>query len=117
MQTITTPGGERLVMMSLAEYEKLVDLADIARGNKVKADIAAGRDELVPDDVAKRLVKGASPVRVWREHRGMSVRDLASAAGLSAPYVSEIETGKKEGSISAMKKVAEALEVDLADLV
>lgn len=117
MQTITTPGGEMLVMMSLAEYEKLVDLADIARGNKVKADIAAGRDELVPDDVAKRLVKGASPVRVWREHRGMSVRDLASAAGLSAPYVSEIETGKKEGSISAMKKVAEALEVDLDDLV
>lgn len=117
MQTITTPGGEKLVMMSLAEYEKLVDLADIARGNKVRADIAAGRDELVPNDVAKRLVKGASPVRVWREHRGMSVRDLASAAGLSAPYVSEIETGKKDGSISAMKKVAEALEVDLDDLV
>ncbi len=117
MQTITTPGGEKLVMMSLAGYEKLVDLADIARGNKVRAAIAAGRDELVPDDVAKRLVKGASPVRVWREHRGMSVRGLASTAGLSAPYVSEIETGKKEGSISVMKKVAEALEVDLDDLV
>lgn len=117
MQTITTPGGETLVMLSLAEYEKLVDQADVAKANRVKADIAAGRDELVPGNVAKRIVKGEFPLRVWRDHRGMSVRDLATASGLSAPYVSEIETGKKEGSISAMKRIAEALKVDLDDLV
>jgi ribosome-binding protein aMBF1 (putative translation factor) len=86
---------------------------DIGKVNKVKADIAAGRDELVPADVANRLVKGDSPVRVWREHRSMSVRDLATAAGLSAPYISEIETGKKKGSNSTMKKIANALKVDL----
>lgn len=47
----------------------------------------------------------------------MSARDLAVAAGLSAPYISEIESGKEEGSISVMKKIAEALKVDLDDLV
>ena len=47
----------------------------------------------------------------------MSARDLAAKAEISSPYVSEIESGKKEGSLSAMKKIAEALTVNLDDLV
>jgi transcriptional regulator with XRE-family HTH domain len=47
----------------------------------------------------------------------MSARYLATATGLSAPDISEIESGKKEGSISAMKKIAQALKLDLDDLV
>ncbi|CAN5513831.1 helix-turn-helix transcriptional regulator [soil metagenome] len=117
MQTITTPNGETLVVLPLAEYEALVDQADIARADKIVTDIAEDRDELVPADVVKRILEGESKVRVWRTHRGMSARDLAAAAGLSAPYISEIESGKKEGSISVMKKIAEALKVDLDDLV
>ena len=117
MQTITTPNGETLVILALAEYEKLVDQADIARADKIVDAIAAGDDELVPADVVKRILDGDCKVRVWRTHRGMSARDLATATGLSAPYISEIESGKKEGSISAMKKIAEALKVDLDDLV
>lgn len=117
MQTITTPGGEKLVVLPLEEYERLLEQADIAKAKKVKADIAAGRDELVPSDIAKRLVAGENPIKVWRAHRKMSARDLAAATGLSAPYISEIESGKKEGSISAVKKIAEALRIDLDDLV
>jgi ribosome-binding protein aMBF1 (putative translation factor) len=117
MQTITTPGGETLVVLSLKEYERLVDRADIAAADKVKADISAGRDELVPSDIVRRILDGENPVRVWRTHRGLSARDLAAATGLSAPYISEIESGKKEGSVSAMKKIADELEVDLDDLV
>ncbi|HTE39133.1 MAG TPA: helix-turn-helix transcriptional regulator [Reyranella sp.] len=117
MQTITTPNGEKLVVLALAEYEKLVDQADIAKARKVAADIAAGHDEFVPAEIVKRILDGANKIRVWRTHRGLSARDLAAATGLSAPYISEIEGGKKEGSISAMKKIAGALNVDLDDLV
>lgn len=117
MQKITTPKGETLVILPLAEYEALIDQADVASADKVKADIAAGRDELVPSEIVNRILDGENPVRVWRSHRGMSARDLATATGLSAPYISEIESGKKEGSVSAMKKIAEALKVNLDDLV
>jgi DNA-binding XRE family transcriptional regulator len=117
MQTITTPNGEKLVVLALAEYENLLDQADIAKARKVAADIAAGRDEFVPAEIVKRILAGENKVRVWRTHRGLSARDLAAATGLSAPYISEIEGGKKEGSISVMKKIAEALKVDLDDLV
>ena len=117
MQTITTPKGEQLVVLPLAEYEALVDAADIAAADKVKADIAAGRDELVPSDVVNRLIEGGNPIRIWREHRKMSAKELAAAVGISAPYLSEIETGKKEGAVSVLKKIAETLNVALDDLV
>lgn len=93
------------------------DTADLAVAKAVRDDIAAGRDELVPAAVVKRLLDGENPIRVWREHRGLTARDLALKAGLSAPYVSEIETGKKDGSVSAVKKIAHALDVEIGDLV
>jgi hypothetical protein len=37
----------------------------------------------VPIEVTKRLMAGAVPVRVWREHRGLSGRTLAARAGIS----------------------------------
>jgi DNA-binding XRE family transcriptional regulator len=109
-------GGETLVVLPIAKYEDLLDRADIAQADKVKADIAAGRDELVPAEVVNRLLAGENAVKVWRSHRGMAARELAKKAGISAPYLSEIESGKKDGSLSTMKKIAEALSVDLDDL-
>lgn len=117
MQTITTPAGETLIVLSLPEYELLVDQSDIAKADKIAADIAAGREERIPAEVVDALISGENPVRVWRNFRGLTARQLAEASGLSAPYISEIESGKKDGSISAMKKIAEALMVDLDDLI
>lgn len=95
----------------------LIDQADIAKANKVVRDIAAGDDEVVPADVVRRLIAGENKVRVWRSHRGLSGRDLAAVAGVSAPFISEIESTKKDASLSVMKRIADALKVDLDDLV
>jgi DNA-binding XRE family transcriptional regulator len=116
MQKIMTPQGETLVVLPLAEYERLVDERDIATAERIKSDIASGRDELVPAALADRLLAGANPVREWRLHRAMTARALAAAAGISAAYLSEIENGRKEGSLSSMKRIANALSLDLDDL-
>ena len=81
-----------------------------------EARVAAGEDEYVPIELSKRLMAGEVPVRVWREHRGLSARALAARAGISAAYLSQIETGKKPGSFDAMAKLARALNVDMEDL-
>ncbi|MBO6755483.1 MAG: helix-turn-helix domain-containing protein [Roseibium sp.] len=117
MQKFITPNGETLVIMPLADYEALIDAADIAAADKVKADISAGLDELVPGNVVHRIVHGENPIRVWREYRGMKAKDLAAAADITPAYLSEIETGKKDGSIKAIKAIAAALKVDMDDLV
>ncbi len=117
MQKITTPKGEVLVVLPEKEYESLIDAADIAAADRVLANIASGADELVPAEMVDQLLSGTNPIRVWRKHRGLTARELSQLTNLSAAYISEIETGKKDGSIASMKKIAKVLKVDLDDLV
>src|SRR4051812_12570253 len=69
-----------------------------------------------PDNPAYYEALGRA-IRVLRTERGMERKDLAQAAGLSYPYVSEIETGKKRASSKALFLIAEALGVRPADLL
>ena len=46
----------------------------------------------------------------------MSAKQLAEATGLTAPYISQLETGKREGTIETFKKIAAALRVDIDDI-
>jgi DNA-binding Xre family transcriptional regulator len=108
------------VLLRRADYEALVreaeDAADAAQIRAAEARVAAGEDEYVPIEVTRRLMAGEVPVRVWREHRGLSARALATRAGISAAYLSQIETGKKPGSFDAMARLARALDVAMEDL-
>src|SRR3546814_3871263 len=58
--------------------------------------------------MVERLLDGENPVRVWREHRGLTVKALAERAGISAAYLSQIEGGQRDGSLDTMRKIAEA---------
>ena len=120
-QIVKSPSGEEMVVIPLAEYEALVEAAedaeDIRIANEAKASLAAGEDELVPHDLAVRLLGVEHPVRIWREYRGLKVGELAAAAGKSQAYISQIEGGKREGSVSTMCALARALKVDVEDLI
>ena len=108
------------VLLRRTDYEALVrqaeNAADAMQIREAEARVAAGEDEYVPVELTQRLMAGEVPVRVWRRHRGLSARALAVRAGISAAYLSQIETGKKPGSFEAMAKLARALGVDMEDL-
>jgi len=104
-------------VLPLGEYEALIDAADIAAAEKVRADIEAGHDELLPDAMVERMVKGENLIRLWREHRGLTAAQLALAAEISAGYLSELETGKKAGGIETLRRIAGVLKVDIDDLL
>jgi DNA-binding Xre family transcriptional regulator len=108
------------VVLRRADFEALLreaeDAADTAQMREAEARVAAGEDEYVPIELTRRLIAGEVPVRVWREHRDLSARALAARAGISAAYLSQIETGKKPGSFEAMAKLARALGVAMEDL-
>ncbi len=55
-------------------------------------------------------------LRRGRERLGMSRRDLVEATGLSYPYVSQLETGYRQPSPTAIRKLADALQLSLDDL-
>ena len=92
------------------------DLADVRAYDQAKAELASGEDELVPAEVVARLSAGEHPLRVWREHRGLTQEALAAAAGVGKSHVSRIESGRKTGTLDTLRRLAAALRVDLDDL-
>ncbi len=74
----------------------------------------AGSNTKLPQEVLEKLTVGKeSAIKVVRKYRGMTQGDLAEAAGISRPYLTEIETGRKDGSIRALKSIAGALDISL----
>lgn len=74
----------------------------------------AGVNNKLPDSVMQQLTLGHdSAIKIIRKFRGLTQGDLAEAAGISRPYLTEIETGRKDGSIRALKSIAGALDVSL----
>lgn len=120
-QIIVTPTGERLAVLPEADYLALVeateDASDREAVRRFRAAVANGEEEMLPAEMVDRILAGASPVRVWREHRGLTAQALAEAAGLAQSYVSQIETGKRDGTVDTLVKLAGALGVLVDDLV
>jgi len=56
-------------------------------------------------------------VRTLRKQQGLSQSELGEKAGLSQVIISEIETGKKYGSIQSLTRIAEVLGVTLSELL
>jgi transcriptional regulator with XRE-family HTH domain len=59
--------------------------------------------------MVNRILDGENALRVWREHRGLTVKQLADLAGISASFVSQMESGRREGSVETMRRIAAAL--------
>ncbi len=109
-----------LVMVSKAELDALVQrLEDAEDALRVREGEARGgpSPDALPAEAVRRLTTGEHPLRIWREHRRLTLAALAERADVPASYISEIETGKKPGSVKALKALADALDVDLDDLV
>ena len=119
-QVIETPGGERMVVLPLKDYEQLCaaaeDMADIRAYDRAKERLEAGTDEMIPAGFGDRILDGESPVRVWREYRGLSIKQLAASATISAGYLSQIEGGSRNGSLSTLRALAKSLSLDVDDL-
>lgn len=119
-QIITTASGERLVVIPEADFiamrDALEDREDLEAVETFRRKLAAGEEELVPAEVVNRVLNGESKVRVWREYRGLTARDLAAKADISTAYLSQIETGARDGSIDTFKRIAAALGLTIDDL-
>ncbi|MEX2618290.1 MAG: helix-turn-helix transcriptional regulator [Alphaproteobacteria bacterium] len=76
-----------------------------------------GGDDPMPLAVMDRLLDGDHPLKVFRNHRGLSQKELAARTGLNATYLSQIETRKRGGSTRVYRLLAAALNVDIGDLI
>ena len=109
------------VTITRTEYDRLCaaeqDFDDLRAALDVRERIDAGTEELVPAAVADRLIDGASPLRVWREHRGLSQFALARASGVNRVQIADIEADRATGSVRTLRALADALGVTVDDLI
>lgn len=116
-----TPNGEEMIVLSRHDYDALVEKAELAEDmaavTEYRRKLAAGEEEAIPEEFANRLIDGEKPIRVYRELRGLTGKELAERTGISSAFLSEIETGKKDGGIATLRKIAQELNVTLDDLV
>lgn len=120
VQIIEKDGRPEWAVIAYDDYRALLErseaVADAAVYDRALAAVAAG-EELVPATVVDRLLGGKNPIRVWREHRGLTQDSLARQIGITKSYLSQLEGGKRVGSAQVLQRLAAALRVDLEDLL
>jgi mRNA interferase RelE/StbE len=115
-----TDVGE-MISIPLEEYRSLQaaaeDLADLQAYDRALAQLTSGDEELLPTEFVKRMLSGESPLRVWREFRGLTQTALAAASNVNRVQIADIEARRKSGSIETVKKLAEALGITLDEMI
>jgi DNA-binding XRE family transcriptional regulator len=96
--SITTPTGERLVLMT-------------------QDSIARGEQETLTPDEVKAALAAPTPLAFWRQKRGQTQVLVAEAAGISQQYLSGLEAGKRKGDPALFKRLARVLRTRIEDLV
>ncbi|MCR4282167.1 MAG: helix-turn-helix transcriptional regulator [Bauldia sp.] len=116
-----TPSGEEIVMLPAADYERLLELAEDAVDARIAeralAELRSGRGEALTHDDMLALLDAPSPVAFWRKRRELTQAALAKVAEISQAYLAQIESGKRVGEVGLYRRLADALRVDIEDLL
>jgi len=115
-----TRKGREFAVIPVEQLQRLMEdaemLADVKAYDAAKARLEHGEDELVPLEITERRLVGEDPLKVWREHRGLTQEQLAKKSGVSRVLIAAIETKRKGGSLATIKKLAKTLNVDWESL-
>src|SRR5579863_260934 len=118
-----TPRGE-VAILPRKDYELLVAKAPEADEDagtarvvaRARKEIASG-GPLLPKDVVDRIAGGENAARVLREWRDVTQMYLSFKTNLSQGHISDIENGRRAGTVAALRLIANVLKVPLDLLV
>ena len=120
VQIINKDGSPEWAVIPYDEYIRLKEEAemvqDVVDYDAAKEALEQG-EELIPSEVTFAILDGENPIRVWRNFRALTQHKLAISAGISKPYLSQIETGKRAGTAEVLAAIAEALGVTIDDVM
>jgi len=109
--------GRRYVLVPENAFRRLQDKLDELDDIRAYDRARAKSQEFIPAEFAHRILDGESAIRVYREYRKMTQDTLAAKAGISNPYLSQLENGLRTPSVATARKLAKCLRVDLDDLI
>lgn len=114
IQFIERDGHREYAVVPMALFARLVeaveDQEDLEELRRFRQEDDGFR---IPGEIVFRMIEGENTIRLWREHRGLTLEALAERADISKAYLSQIENGKRAGTVKTVKALAAALEVPL----
>jgi hypothetical protein len=118
-----TNKGE-VAILPRKEYEALAakareadeDLGTARLVARARKDIAAGMP-LIPKEVVDRIANGENALRALRQWRGKTQLYVSHKTNIGQGYISDLESGRRRGTATALKKIADVLKVPLELIV
>jgi DNA-binding XRE family transcriptional regulator len=118
-QIIRTSAGEDLVVLTRADYEALLaraaaadeDADDVAIYDARKAELALPGRGTLPADLSALVLASDSFLQALRKWRGKTQVALAEAVGIQQGYLSDLESGRRQGAAETLERLASALDV------
>ena len=121
IQLIERNGKPEWAVLPYEEYLHLIEqaemLEDIRDYDAAKAAIERGEEELIPSEIVFAILDGENPIKVWRKFRQLTQQQLAEEVGISKPYLSQIETGKRRGTTEVITTIAKVLDISIDELI
>jgi len=121
---IINKGGKKKVVMPFSIYRNMLsaletkeDAQDIKEATRIMARVKAGKETLIPSQVANAIFDDEHPLRAWRSYRKMTAAQLAKKAGISRAYLTQLENRSRTGKLDVWKNIAKALDVDIDILI
>jgi len=120
VQIIERNGNPEWAVIPYKEYLRLATEAEAwqdVRDYDATMEAIEQGEEAIPSEIVYAIFDGANPIRVWRKYRELTQQQLSEAAGISKPYLSQIESGKRTGTTEVLSAIANALNLTLDDIV
>ena len=117
LQIIERDGKPEYAVIPYADYQEMSRLSEAMRDIEAYDKALADEGEAIPQEMMERLVAGESPIRLWREHRGLTRAELSRRAEIDETELLQLESGAGIGTVESLERLAAVLSVDLDDLV
>lgn len=115
VQFVTTPSGDDLAVLPRKDYEALIER--LAELEEDEADLAlydqrkAGINPALPAELSTRILKGESLLKAIRNWRDMTQMQVEHQTGIAQGYLSDLESGRRNGADETLKKLAKVYQV------
>ena len=121
VQFIRSSAGEEMVVLPRAEYDALVEAAglddtaaDAALFKERVAELEAGAVQKLPAEVSAAMLRGDSLLAALRKWRNMTQMEVNFRTNISQGYLSDLESGRRNGSEEVLKLLAECYHIPVA---
>jgi len=114
IQTVKSPSGEEMVLLSRQDYQDLVDASNAALAMR---EVEAGRMPVVAEADMDAYLAAPTPLAYWRGKAGLTQVALSRAVGVTQGYLAQVEGGARVGRVGLYAKLAKALAVRIEDLL